>query len=163
MTLQDIAYIGDLIAAAGVVASLVYLSIQIRRNEATTRAATTQELLSKSIELLLSHDCDSPSVKAATGQNLSDVDRELMGRSYFALFSHFNNAYHQNLSGKLDEEIWHMYNARILKNVRKMQSFDSWWAKYQENFTESFQEYIEAMQPSEPHNLDEYEELEGSN
>ena len=41
MTLQDLTYIGDLVAAAGVVASLVYLSIQIRRNESTTRAATT--------------------------------------------------------------------------------------------------------------------------
>ena len=160
MTLQDIAYLGDLIAAAGVVASLVYLSIQIRRNEATTRAATTQELLSKSIELLLSHDSDSPSVKAATGQNLSDVDLELMGRSYFALFSHFNNAYHQNLSGKLDAEIWDMYNARILKNVRNMQAFDIWWAKYQENFTESFQEYIESMLPTENSDLTATEEVD---
>ena len=149
MNLQDLAYIGDLIAAAGVVASLIYLSVQIQRSESTTRAATTQELLSKSIEILLSHDNNSPVIKAAAGEELSNMDKELLDRSHFALFSHFNNAYHQNLSGKLDQEIWDMYNARILKNVRKMQDFDIWWDKYKENFTETFHEYIESMCPAE--------------
>ena len=147
MTLQDLTYIGDLVAAAGVVASLVYLSIQIRRNESTTRAATTQELLSKSIEILLTHDKDSALIKAETGESLTDIEKALLDRSHFALFSHFNNAYHQNLSGKLDEEIWDMFNARILKNVRKMPDFDLWWEKYSENFTETFREYIESMLP----------------
>ena len=147
MTFQDLSYLGDLIAAAGVIASLVYLSIQIRRSESTTRAATTQELLSKSIEILLLHDKDSALIKAESGQSLSDIEKTLLERSHFALFSHFNNAYHQNLSGKLDEEIWDMFNARILKNVRKMPDFDLWWEKYSENFTETFREYIESMLP----------------
>lgn len=113
MNLQTLGYIGDLIAAAGVIASLVYLSIQIRRSESTTRAATTQELLSKSIDMLMSHDESSPSVKIAAGKKLSKTDQVQLDLSAFALFSHFNNAHHQNQAGKLDAEIWNMEYVRF--------------------------------------------------
>lgn len=145
MTLQSLAYVGELIAAAGVIASLVYLGIQIRRNESTTRAATTQELLSKSIDMLLSQESDSPIMKASLGKDLSDIEMAKMDQLYFARFSHFNNAQHQNSVGKLDPEIWDMYDARTRRNVKQMPEFDRWWQQYRENFTASFRTYIEQI------------------
>lgn len=145
MGLEQLAYIGELVAAIGVVASLVYLGIQIRRNESTTRAATTQELLSKSIDMLLSQDADSPILKASSGQTLSEIEVAKMDQMYFARFSHFNNAQHQNSVGKLDPEIWEMYEARTKRNVKQMPEFDRWWKQYRNNFTASFRSYIEQM------------------
>lgn len=145
MNLENLAYIGEFIAAIGVIASLVYLSIQIKRNESTTRAATTQELLSKSIDMLLWHDENSPMLKALAGDTLSEKDKKRLELSSFALFSHFNNAHHQNLSGKLDEEIWRMYDARTRRNVKQMEDFDAWWNRYKVNFTSSFRKYIEGI------------------
>lgn len=145
MTLQSLAYIGELVAALGVVASLVYLGIQIRRSESTTRAATTQELLSKSIDMLITQESDSPIMKASLGKELTDVEVAKMDQLYFARFSHFNNAQHQNSVGKLDPEIWDMYDARARRNVKQMPDFDRWWQQYKENFTASFRTYIDQI------------------
>lgn len=145
MTLQELAYIGDLIAAAGVIASLVYLAIQIKRGESTTRAATTQDLLSKSIDMILSQDIDSPLIKASCGHELSDLEKAKLDQLYFARFSHFNDAYHQNEVGKLDPEIWEMYDARTRRNISQIENFELWWERFQMNFTPSFRTYIEEM------------------
>ncbi|MDB4511866.1 hypothetical protein N9060_00245 [Arenicella sp.] len=145
MNLENLAYIGEFVAAIGVVASLVYLSIQIKRSESTTRAATTQELLSKSIDMLLWHDENSPMLKHAIGEPLSQKDRKRLELAMFALFSHFNNAHHQNAAGKLDPEIWDMYDARTRRNVKQMNDFDQWWSQYKINFTGSFCDYIEQI------------------
>ena len=147
MTLEDLANIGEFIAAIGVVASLVYLSIQIKRNESTTRAATTQELLSKSIDMLLWHDDKSPMLKANAGEPLSEKEANRLDLMTLALFSHFNNAHHQYLAGKLDAEIWTMYEARTLRNVNQMTDFNEWWNQYKNNFTQSFRDYIEKIKP----------------
>ena len=142
--MQALAYLGELVGAIGVVASLVYLSIQIKRNESTTRAATTQDLLSKSIDMLLSsNSADSPVLKAAVGEQLSASEKVQLEVLYFARFSHFNDAYHQHLSGKLDKEIWEMYDARTRRNLRQIEEFETWWNKYQANFTQSFRKYIQ--------------------
>ena len=44
MTLQDLGNIGEFVGAIGVIASLVYLAIQIRQNTRTLRAATYESL-----------------------------------------------------------------------------------------------------------------------
>ena len=134
--------IAELVSAVGVIASLVYLAIQIRRNESTTRAGTTQELLSKSIDMLLSQDENSPLYKLQSGQVLSGADKIKLEQLYFARFSHFNNAQHQNSVGKLDPEIWAMYDARTRRNIQQIEDFDDWWEKYQDNFTQSFKDYV---------------------
>lgn len=158
MNLENLANIGEFIGAAGVVASLVYLSIQIKRNESTTRAATTQELLSKSIDTLLSHESDSPMIKASLSQPLSETEQKRLELYEFALFSHFNNAHHQNLAGKLDDEIWAMYDARTRRNVNQIANFDDWWQVYNVNFTKSFCDYIELIRAEQIQNNSESKE-----
>lgn len=149
MVFGTIVQIAELISAAGVIASLVYLGIQIRRNESTTRAATTQDLLSKSIDMILSQDAESPLIKLASGQKLTDIDETRLEQLYFARLSHFNDAHHQNEVGKLDAEIWEMYDARTRRNIKQIPNFDLWWEKFKMNFTASFRHYVEKIKVTE--------------
>ncbi len=43
MTLEDLGNIGEFVGAVGVVVTLVYLAVQIRRNTISVRASTFQE------------------------------------------------------------------------------------------------------------------------
>ena len=43
MTLDDLGNIGEFVGAVGVVVSLIYLAVQIRRNTRSVRASTFQE------------------------------------------------------------------------------------------------------------------------
>ncbi len=45
MTLQDLGNIGEFLGAVGVIVSLVYLAIQIRRNTRVVRSSAQQEIL----------------------------------------------------------------------------------------------------------------------
>jgi len=84
-------------------------------------------------------------MKASLGKSLTDAEVAKMDQLYFARFSHFNNAQHQNSVGKLDSEIWDMYDARTRRNVKQMPGFDRWWQLYKKNFTASFRSYIEQI------------------
>jgi hypothetical protein len=43
MSLEDLGNIGEFVAAVGVIASLIYLAVQIRQNTDSLRAATFQD------------------------------------------------------------------------------------------------------------------------
>ena len=149
MSLTTFVQIAELVSAAGVIASLIYLAIQIRRNESTTRAATTQDLLSKSIDMILSQDVDSPLIKSSCNQTLTELEKARLEQLYFARLSHFNDAYHQNKVGKLDSEIWDMYDARTRRNIKQIPNFDQWWDKFHMNFTSSFRAYVQEIRKIE--------------
>ncbi|MCP5195157.1 MAG: hypothetical protein H6987_19035, partial [Pseudomonadales bacterium] len=53
MQLQDIAATADVVGAVGVIASMLYLAIQVRQNTRTTRSATLQALSGRLTERLL--------------------------------------------------------------------------------------------------------------
>lgn len=53
MQLQDIATTADVVGAVGVIASMLYLAIQVRQNTRTTQSATLQSLSSRLTERLL--------------------------------------------------------------------------------------------------------------
>ena len=49
MTLEDLGNLGEFVAAIGVIASLVYLALQIRQNTASLRSSTHQQLAQLSV------------------------------------------------------------------------------------------------------------------
>jgi len=146
MTIDQLGSIGEVIGALGVILSLIYLAIQIRRNESTTRAGTTQALLSTSTDMLyeMSESKSTWLVNGMAGESLTTREKVQKDLYYYALFSHFNNAHHQNTVGKLDSEIWEMFDSRTSRNVDSMPDFDEWWETFRPNFTTSFQDYVEA-------------------
>lgn len=148
MTIEQLGSIGEIVGAVGVVLSLIYLAVQIRRNESTTRAGTTQALLSTSTVMLyeMSESQSTWLVRGMAGEELSPEEKVRKDFYFYALFSHFNNAYHQNFVGKLDAEIWEMFDSRATRNVSSMPDFDEWWDAFRSNFTKSFQDYIDARE-----------------
>ena len=143
MDLADLANLGEFVAAIGVLASLIYVSIQIKRNESTTRASTTQDLLSKSTDILLSNSGGSAFTKLISHMDLSDDEEVQMAAYRYGLFSHFNSAHHLNRVGKLDPEIWEMFDARTRLYMKRDEGFETWWLNYKGYFTLSFQENID--------------------
>jgi hypothetical protein len=52
MTLQDLALLGEVIGAFGVIASLIYLAFEIRHNTQAMRRAATQDIIHSLNEML---------------------------------------------------------------------------------------------------------------
>lgn len=137
MSLDDLGNVGEAIGALGVITSLIYLAIQIRKNDVSTRASTTQSLLSTSTDMLLQ--------RVYSGFEFENATEFQKKTLLFAIFSHMNSAHYQRRVGTLDDEAWSMFDGRLRRLVRTSEDFDSWWEEYRINFTEPFVEYVDSI------------------
>lgn len=108
MTLQQAAQI---LGGTGVIASLIYVAIQIRNNTRAVRAAAYQQL-SGSISSLweaLSRDGELCSILMRGGDDFGSLDRIEKVRFRFVLMAYmrrFENAWFQHNIGILREKDW---------------------------------------------------------
>ncbi|HEY5047229.1 MAG TPA: hypothetical protein VII49_04305, partial [Rhizomicrobium sp.] len=107
MTLSDLASIGSLISGGAVLASLVYLSLQVRQTERNQQASIRQGRINRAVGLMTAKM--EPSVAEAVSNGI-DGDRSLtpqqlaMFTSYAdAYFLHAEDTYYQHEAGLLNE------------------------------------------------------------
>ena len=137
MTIEDLGNIGEFVGAIGVIASLVYLAVQIRRSDESTRAATVQSLLGRSTEITLQLVYSGFDPEKAT-----ELQRTQL---LFGLFNHFNNAFYQKSVGMLDEETWMMFEVRIRGIIDGTDEFEDWWQQVNGSFSRSFVDHVNQM------------------
>ena len=128
--------IGEVVGAVAVVVTLAYLAVQIRRSDLSTRAATTQMLLSKSSDLLIQNAASD-----LEGTHVSEHQSDLFR---YAILNHYSNAHYQRSIGTLDDVAWEMFESRIERMVL-MEGFENWWSDYQVNFSRQFRDYVDEI------------------
>lgn len=111
MTLQELAQTGAAIGGVGVIASFIYVAIQIRNNTRAVRAATFQQLVSSLVSQLdeLSRNGELCSLVLRGGDDFESLDRIEKARFRFHLLSHLRrveNAYVQHEIGTLKDQYW---------------------------------------------------------
>lgn len=138
--------IATLISATAVVASVIYLAIQVRQNSRTVAASTFQSISATSGDLAL-RLAESPELselitKAFSGAaNLSS--RELMQLQLFlrGSFRYYENYYYQHRHGHFEDEIWAGYERAILDLVSR-DFARNWWVVHQVAFGRKFVEFV---------------------
>ncbi len=111
MTLQELAQTGAAVGGIGVIASFIYVAIQIRNNTRAVRAATFQQLVSSLVGQLdeLARDGELCSLVLRGGDDFESLDRIEKARFRFHLLSHLRrveNAYVQHEIGTLKDQYW---------------------------------------------------------
>ena len=132
MTLQDLGNIGEFLGAIGVIASLVYLALQIRQNTRAVRSSTSQAITDARVEFLSSMT-DNAEVAGIYFSGLRDresLEGDERGR-FDLLMSRFmatmENYFYQNRQGTMDREHW----TRVLEILRfhiATPGGQSWWS-----------------------------------
>lgn len=111
MNWEAIQAVAELTAAAGVLVSLVYLAIQVRRNTSSVKAATVtraSDLMNRHRTILWS-DPEGSRVYALamTGDPIEDEQLSLRARMFWAAIARdFEAVYYQHRSGHLPESVW---------------------------------------------------------
>ena len=108
MTLQDLAQLGGIF---GVVASLIYVAIQIRNNSRATRAATFQQLSSAMANdwLYTARNPEMVGLVLRGSDNFESLNRIEKARMRFFLMAYarnFENAFFQHKVGTLKDKDW---------------------------------------------------------
>ena len=153
MTIMELGAIGEFIGAFAVVATLIYLAIQMRQNTNALKlisARSITEELQETFSLL------------ATNQELAEILVKASGESalhgaeavrYYTLTSNlvrvYENAFLQSRAGAMEQAQWEGLT-RLMIDYTSMAAFQQYWQDRKHWVSEDFQEYMESEVVSAP-------------
>lgn len=148
MNWEAIGAIGEAVGAAGVIATLVYLSLQIRQNTNTVRGATFQQLTAASAALLeqLSRDPEMTRIFLSGADDLRSLSEEDRARFNFmaiGFYRNFENLHHQSRKALIEDEDWEGLRESFVKAIQRP-GMEAWWQENSFRFNRHFKSFIEA-------------------
>jgi len=147
--LSQLADVGELLGGVAVVASLVYLAVQIRQNTKTVRASTLHQntdLWSSLFLRLAEPDIARAYVAGMAGQ--PDIKPLQYTQFFFvcrSMFLAFENQYYQMRHGTLDSEAYAGYERSISTQLLAFRGFRLWWEMNRSVFSPDFVAHVDAM------------------
>lgn len=154
MTLQDLSLIAQIVGGAAVLASLIFVGIEVRQNSAITRAQVHQQLsdtFTAYLETLASHASIVATGTSSKAGLKGMTDEELLRFSFLmaGLFKIWENGFYQHKSGFLDDRAWQS-NVQWMLTWYHLPGVRTWWSVRKDLFAHEFQACVEALpQPSE--------------
>ena len=151
MSWEAIAAISQLVAALGVIASLVYLAVQVRGN---TRVASAQARHSISefvlrISIFRAEHADR-FARLESGAELTDGDHQFRYWSHVQLLLHAETYFHHHELGLMPDAHWRPY-ARYLAKYVKSPGFKEAWDEIGPGFSEDFAGWLDTLLANPPH------------
>lgn len=142
MALDQLASIGEIVGAIGVVISLIYLAIQIRSNTEAERTSTYQAIVSD-FGALNNTMASTPELSYLFVQamenyhQLSSDEKARISQVFFQCFRYFENMFYQHQKGYLDEEVWIGWK-RLMLTYYSRPGFQTWWGHRRDVFSQPF-------------------------
>jgi hypothetical protein len=154
MTLGELADVGELVGGVAVVASLVYLAVQIRQNTRAVRGST----LHFNTDLwaaLFQHLSDPAAAQAyiAGMSGRSDIKPLHYTQFYFickTIFLALEDQFYQARQGILDPVIYAAYERATREQLLAFPGFRIFWQQTRETFSPPFVERIDALIAKQP-------------
>ena len=115
MNLESVYFITQIVAAIAVIASLFYVSYEVRHNTKALKLSTYQSIVNSSMEILQSlysnhetaafyHRC------LFDNTELSGTEKLRWHAVMITVYRHWDNLLYQNRMGSLDNEMWLTYD-----------------------------------------------------
>jgi hypothetical protein len=154
MDWQIVAAIGEILGAAGVIASLVYLAGQVRSNAAQVKeaAAQTRQAAAQSIisgfndSLAELADPDQaefffPGLQNGLKTYPSYAAAAAFSARMFTFTRRYEELYHYHRAGAIDDWVWHGID-RMMTDILKNPGASEWWSVRSDWFSDDFREMV---------------------
>lgn len=153
MTLQDLGSLGELIAAIATVGTLIYLALQIRQNNESTKIAAGQAILSSINEALQIASSTSQAARVLVlGQTdfdkLPEDEKAQFTVWTFAWFRVLEQGHYYFKKGYLDDELWQGHVAHLTQ-IMKGPAVAQWWESRRYFYSASFQALVQEAATAE--------------
>ena len=147
MNWEAIGAVGEIIGAACVLATLIYLSIQIRNNTREVQTENVHRVTDSfnELNLLIASDEGLAELWHKGAQNyndLSDIEKARFNFVWLSAFRIYDSLYYQIQRGTGDEVLWQTELA-TLKWLFTYPGARDWWTQQQFAFSPGFKEYID--------------------
>ena len=147
MNWEAIGAIGEILGALAVVATLAYLSVQIRQNTKVARSATRQAIAesaqSLTSDLIHTPDMAEIFLRHLQGEELTPTEAfKLQGRCYRDM-RHWENIFYQVREGLLSEEEWTGFR-RNLAALFEIHAYQDYWSNESRLYSDAFRKEVDA-------------------
>lgn len=159
--------IAELVGLVGVIASLIFVGVEIRQNSIATRAATDAGVADgfRELNLVMASSPELARAFAANASNPAEApaeDQVLMLGAYRALFHIWSNGHRQHLNGTIDPAIFRGIVQEIsayaggsapganIDDIERRQRLMAWaWRSERFLFNPDFQAFVDSILASE--------------
>jgi len=156
--LQSLANLGEVVGAAAVVASLLYLAVQLRqatKAQQTENYARAMERVS-AMQSVLSHDGELSHIFARGVQDTSQLtalEKIRFTWSLYEAFDAFEFMFHTYNTDQMPEEVWKRWSTTVAWWL-SFPGVQTWWKNRPVQFTESFTRFVESLIDNNPTNIE---------
>ncbi len=146
MTMATFSAIAEIIAALGIIASLVFVGEQMRRNTRSVKGATYQSVISEVVSstTAIAADKDLARIFFAGLANFDALDMAEQQRAGFlftTIFRQFENIHYQWENGFMDQENRAGWENAI-SSYYNLPGFRKWWDIRGHIFSERFRDFL---------------------
>jgi hypothetical protein len=145
VTWEAIGAIGEVAGAIGVIATLLYLSIQIRQNSRMMKANAKQSISDASQQLIYQMADEAEIMEKLLfndDANLTPVERRKAWFLFRAMLRGYESQIYQHEVGLLDDAEW-AYLKRVILETTSYPGFDSLWPELSGTVSDPLREIID--------------------
>ena len=156
--LQSLAYLGEVIGAAAVVASLLYLALQVRHSSKAQRTENYARALERvsAFQAVLSQDSDLARIFAKGVRDTSELtglEKIRFTWSLYEAFGSFEFMFQTYKTDEIPEEVWKRWSETVAWWLH-FPGVQQWWTNRPVNFTESFTLFVESVIRENPTDIE---------
>src|SRR6266581_942127 len=145
MNLSDLANLAQIIAAAGVVVSLIYLAVQIRGNTKVVSAQARHSISEFALRIALFRaEHADRFAKLESGAELTDGNRQFQYWSHVQFLLHADTYFHHHDLGLMPDAHWRGY-ARYMTKYMQSPGFREAWDDIGPAFSEDFARWVDGL------------------
>ena len=148
MNWDAVGAIAELIAAIGVIASLIYVGFQIRQSTLSVTAAAHRAINDKfiSVNEFIAKDAQNMKAFLVGRERLEELDEVDKGRFFtimLNIFQHFEDAFFQHREGLLEDQYWERIERMIGLYVTEP-GVQAYWSFFKDWSTDDFRGYLDS-------------------
>ncbi len=152
MSLEQASYLSQIVGAIAVLASLLFIALQIRQNTESQRVVAVSTL-ANAIAAINVPAMQSPALGEALAKATRDwkgASREQRVLAHFFLFSYFKlgeNAWYQHQRGVLETTQWAGWETMLRVFYHSVGVREDWWPRRRRAYSPEFQAYLANTPP----------------
>jgi len=149
MTLEQLYFIGEIVATIAVIASLIYVGRQVKENTVATRATAAQAMAGtmNGYVGLINSSTNLADVlhRGATGMHkLQGGEIIQFGAFLDQMYINSEAVYYQWRDGVLDERLWDTYR-HVIVDMMSQEGTRDWWQQRRHWFGDQFSTALEDL------------------
>jgi hypothetical protein len=153
MNITDLAHIADIVAAIGVIGSMIFVGVQVRQSTRSIRSATLQQqadLWKKYYEFVSDPKVATTLAKGSAGR---DLEKAEFGQ-FFVLFRvilvQLENLHYQFQEGLIDKDVYARFQLSWQEAIFAFPGTRAMWQLCRHYYSSDFAEYLDEVVASTP-------------